>query len=246
VVDRHRVSRAPGIVVVAMEEEAEPFLQRASRVSDEVEVGGASHRSLTVDDIEILLVRSGIGLVNAAGAAAAAIVLAERSGAPAPVVLSAGTAGGTGPRIRVGDVVVGAEYVNLDADARVFGYVYGQVPRMPASYLGDDRLLRSSLAFAPEGGGWRTHAGLIASSYSFMTPEKVERGMAFFPAIVATDMESVALAQTCHVHGVPFLSVRGISDLAGPDGANDHDSNALLASEHSADVTLHLLRLAAA
>jgi adenosylhomocysteine nucleosidase len=31
-------------------------------------------------------------------------------------------------------------------------------------------------------------------------------------------MESAAIAQFAHVHDMPFLSIRGISDLCAPDG----------------------------
>jgi len=39
-----------------------------------------------------------------------------------------------------------------------------------------------------------------------------------FPTVAAVDMESAAIAQFAHVHAMPFVSVRGISDLCAPDG----------------------------
>ena len=36
-------------------------------------------------------------------------------------------------------------------------------------------------------------------------------------------MESGALAQTCHIHGVPFLSLRIISDRAGENHQAEYD-----------------------
>ena len=38
-----------------------------------------------------------------------------------------------------------------------------------------------------------------------------------FPAGLAVDMESAAIAQTCHIYGVPFVSFRIISDTPGVD-----------------------------
>jgi adenosylhomocysteine nucleosidase len=239
------------IVLVAMTEEAAPFLERASDAGDPVAVGGSLHRDIVVDGIALLLVQSGIGFVNAAGAATSAILRAELLGDRVGAVVSAGTAGGLGPGLRVGDVAVGAEYVNLDADARVFGYRIGQVPGMPASYAGDVDLHRRALGSVTRpGASWTVHSGLFASSDSFMTPEKFERIEREFgavgadehwPGITATDMESIAIAQTCHVHGVPFVSIRGISDLAGPDGASDFESNTQVAAERTAEVVLSVL-----
>lgn len=230
------------IVLVAMEEEAAPFLERASDIGEAVSVGGSLHRDVVVDGTALLLVQSGIGFVNAAGAATSAILRAELIGGRVAAVISAGTAGGLGPGLRVGDVAVGAEYVNLDADARVFGYRIGQVPGMPASYVGDAELhARAVGSVTRPGSTWGVHSGLFASSDSFMTPEKFARIEHDFPGITATDMESIAIAQTCHVHHVPFVSIRGISDLAGPDGAFDFESNSPAAAERSAEVVLAVL-----
>ena len=37
--------------------------------------------------------------------------------------------------------------------------------------------------------------------------------MSHFPEAVAVDMESAAIAQTCHVYGIDFISFRVISDI---------------------------------
>ncbi|KQS17374.1 5'-methylthioadenosine/S-adenosylhomocysteine nucleosidase [Frigoribacterium sp. Leaf186] len=285
------------IVVVAMADEAEPFVSRASRVDEPVAVGGSLQRVLEIDGVELLLVQSGIGFVNAAGAATSAIVRSGSLEGVVPTVISAGTAAGMGAGIEIGDVVAGSEYLNLDADARVFGYRLGQVPGMPASFHADHGLMEAAVAYdtsvsspaegsvestgsgsgsgsgdaagsgsasasdsdsdsdsdsaepAAARGGWAVRPGLIASSDAFMTAERVIGVRSAFADVVdvdAVDMESMAIAQTCHVHHVPFVSVRGISDLAGPDAHDVHDENLALTAGRSADVTMHLVRAIAA
>lgn len=228
------------VVLVAMDEEAAPFLERASERSAPVSVGRSEQTVLDIDGLDILLVRTGIGLVNAAGATTAAIL---RTGRPLAVI-SAGSAGGMGGRVRVGDVVLGGDSVNLDADARAFGYALGQVPGMPARYPADPVLLASAHAAPVE--DFTVHEGLTASSYSFMTDERAGRVRQDFPDAVAADMESVAIAQTCFAHGIPFLSIRGISDLADEDAPGTFEENLPLAAERSALVTLHVAREAVA
>jgi adenosylhomocysteine nucleosidase len=262
----------PVIVIVAMADEAEPFVSRASRVDEPVAVGGSLQRVVEIDGVELLLVQSGIGFVNAAGAATSAIVRAGSLEGVVPTVISAGTAAGMGVGIEIGDVVAGSEYVNLDADARVFGYRLGQVPGMPASFHADEALMEAAVAYdtsvssvsldtstageasgdgvassasSASDGGWAVRPGLIASSDAFMTAERVIGVRSAFADVVdvdAVDMESMAIAQTCHVHHVPFVSVRGISDLAGPDAHDVHDENLALTAGRSADVTMHLVR----
>ena len=227
------------IVLVAMDEEAQPFLDRA--VADEpVDVGRSRQTVLDIDGLDILLVRTGIGLVNAAGATTAAILRTERPLA----VISAGSAGGMAGKVRVGDVVLGGDSVNLDADARAFGYELGQVPGMPPRYPADPALLAAAHAAPAE--GFTVHEGLTASSYSFMTDARAGVVRADFPEIAAADMESVAIAQTCFAHGVPFLSIRGISDLADGDAPGSFDENLPMAAERSALVALHVIREALA
>lgn len=230
-------TRADVVVVTAMGVEASPFLDRATRVGDEVGVAGATHRLLDVDGARVLLVTCGIGLVNAASAATLAL-----HGSGARALLSAGSAGGMGLDVRVGDVVVGATTTYGAADARVFGYALGQVPGMPAAYDADAVLLAAASRVETD---LTVRTGTILSSDVFVDAQRVEPLRAAFPDALACDMESTALAQVAHVLGVPFCSVRGISDLCGPIAGVDFDAHVDDAAERSATVVLGLLDAAA-
>jgi adenosylhomocysteine nucleosidase len=239
------VREIAAVVLVAMPDEEAPFLERATAVGEPVNVGLAVHRYIELEGRTVLLVRTGIGLVNAAGAATSAILeTAPAVGEVGSLVISAGTAGGVGEWVRVGDVVVGTDYINIDADARAFGYVLGQVPRMPASYSAS---IEAVEAFAKSGHAGdvspsTVHFGLIASSYSFVTPERALSIRAALPGTLATDMESVAIAQTSYVHGREFVSVRAVSDLCGPVAHADFLTHVDDAAERSANAVAALLR----
>ncbi|HWS59253.1 MAG TPA: 5'-methylthioadenosine/S-adenosylhomocysteine nucleosidase [Actinotalea sp.] len=226
-------ARIDAVVVTAMADESAPFLERAERVGDAVRVAHAVQRTLTVRGREVLLVQCGIGLVNAASATAVAIHLS----APRTVI-SAGSAGGMGAAVRVGDVVVGDRYVYAGADARAFGYALGQVPGMPPVYEGHPELVAAAGAEHP---GLRVHIGTMLSGDSFVDATSVDAVREAFPHALSTDMESTALAQTAHVHGVPFVSVRGVSDLCGPVAGEDFLAHVDDAAVRSADVVLRLL-----
>jgi adenosylhomocysteine nucleosidase len=232
------------VILVAMPDEEEPFLERASTVGDPTTVGLAVQRRIVLDGLDVMLVRTGIGLVNAAGATTSAVLATQpEPGTTGSLLISAGTAGGVSDTIRVGDVVVGGEYINIDADARAFGYVLGQVPRMPATYLGDDGAIEALAAsshvadLAPSS----VHVGLLASSYAFVTVSRALSIREAMPGVLATDMESSAIAQTAYVHGRPFVSVRGISDLCGPVAADDFRTHVDDAAERSARSVMALL-----
>lgn len=236
------MSSAVFVILVAMDDELAPFIERAEEVGPGRRIGNAVHRNAVLGGHPVVLVRTGIGLVNAAGAATSAILEAQREDGEhaRPLVISAGSAGGLGADVRVGDVVVGTEYINVDADARAFGYKLGQVPGMPEIYPAPDPLT-ASIRQAQAGGTIPMHHGLIVSSYNFVTPARAESITGSFPGALATDMESSAIAQTCFVFGVPFVSVRGVSDLCGPAAQDDFRDQVDDAATQSANVVISSL-----
>jgi adenosylhomocysteine nucleosidase len=211
-----------------MDDEAAPFLSLASDVGEPERVGLAEQRLITLGGRTVLLVRSGIGFVNTTSAAAAAIL---RYGTGVPLI-SAGSAGGLGKDVAVGDVVLGTRLVNADADARAFGYVLGQVPGMPEAYDAAPALAdavrggAATVAGTATGTGTGAGAGeqqvlregVIGSGEKFVTTDLAHQLRSDFPDMLAVDMESAALAQLSHNFGVDFVSVRAVSDLCAPDG----------------------------
>jgi len=222
------------LVVVAMADEAEPFLARAEVTGPTTEVGGSVQHLVVIAGRTVLLVRSGIGLVNAAAAASAALAVCRPK-----ALVSAGSAGGLGADVRVGDVIVADETLYSAADATEFGYVLGQLPGMPERYVSDTRLVAAATASGtPE---VPTRQGLVVSSDSFVTARIVHDVRERFPQALSTDMESAALSQVAHLFGVPFVSVRGVSDLCGPTAGVDHTVRVDDASQRSATVVLGML-----
>ena len=87
--------------------------------------------------------------------------------------------------------------------------VYGQVQGMPARYTSPSELVEKAKAVSP-----RVHAGLIVTGDWFVdSKEKMREIVGHFPEAAAVDMESAAIAQTCHIYGIPFISFRVISDI---------------------------------
>jgi len=225
------ITTVDAVVVAAMEEEIAPFEQRAERLAHQRHVGMARSVVATIGGRKLLLIRSGIGAVNAAAATALAIHAVRT-----PVVLSVGSAGGLGEGVRVGDVVVGDEHAFGGADASAFGYVPGQIPGMPATFPGAPALVE------------RAHnrpgvlVGAMLSGDSFVDDaHSVEHYRATFPRALTTDMETTAIAQVCHSFDIPFVSVRGVSDLCGPSAGEDFSLTIDDVSALAADVALDLI-----
>lgn len=161
--------------------------------------------------VEVVILQSGIGKVNAAVGTA---TLLERHRPRA--IINTGSAGGFADDLHIGDVIISDEVRHHDVDVTAFGYELGQVPGMPAAFAADTRLRQTARSAVETLGEMRVREGMIATGDSFMAdPERVSATRAAFPAMLAADMEAAAIAQACHLFGCPFVVVRALSDLPG-------------------------------
>ena len=168
---------------------------------------------------EIVLWRCGVGKVNAA-VGTMRLLQEHRPDA----VVSTGLAGGIDPQMRVMDVFVAKQCVYHDVDCGGISQdgpcVPGQVQGLPARYDADARLLGHALE-VPLGQGERRVTGLICTGDQFITDRERQNAIKLrFADGLACDMESAAIAQTCYLQKVPFLSLRVISDT--PGRTDDH------------------------
>ena len=176
----------------------------------------------------VVLVLSGIGKV---AAATTATLLVQRFDA-GRVVLT-GVAGGLGPGVRVGDVVVAQQLIQHDMDASPL-FPRFEIPLTGRSRFHADAALADALAAAARRcvrragdliGAARlaglgiarpsVHRGLIASGDRFVSSADDSAALrAALPDVLAVEMEGAALAQVCTDFGRPFGVLRSISDRA--------------------------------
>lgn len=185
-------------------------------------------------DGNVIVQKCGIGKVNAALGAADMI-----SSYKPDVIISSGCAGGHGDDIKVQDVVVSSEiaYHDVYCGEAIGHSVYGQVQGLPPRFQADPTLLQKALSLKPS--DVSLHAGLIVTGDWFVdTKDKMREIIGHFPEAKAVDMESAAIAQTCYLRHVPFISFRVISDmpLYDTDASQYHDFWSTIA-DHSFQVT---------
>lgn len=180
-------------------------------------------------DYEIVLVESGIGKVLAALTATLLI-----SHYHVDILMNTGSAGGIGADLKIGDVVIADRLAYHDADVTAFGYQYGQMPGMPVAYETDQALNKLALAAAQKQ-DLSVHVGLIVSGDQFVhSKEQIAKIKEHFPAALANEMESTAIAQVAYRYQVPFVIIRAISDNANEEAHVDFDSFIIEAGEKSA------------
>ena len=186
------------------------------------------------EGMDVMVQKCGIGKVNAALGAQRMI-----SEFHPDVIISSGCAGGTGDDINVQDVIVSSElsYHDVYCGTAIDNSTkYGQVQGMPSSFEPSPWLLQKALSLNC---GVKVHAGLIVTGDWFVdSREKMCEIIGHFPKAKAVDMESCAIAQTCYINKIPFISFRVISDipLRDTNASQYHDFWNTMA-EHSFAVT---------
>ncbi len=157
----------------------------------------------------VVLKKSGIGKVNSALAAYDMI----REYAP-ECIINSGVAGGIDRSLSQGDVVVGEHttyhdfYVGDVASADELGFP----ERIPAS---EQLLSKARTLWA---GREEFKFGLICTGDQFITNNDALMAIKNkLPEALAVDMESNSIAHTCYRAGVPFISIRIISDTPWVD-----------------------------
>ncbi len=169
------------------------------------------------DSDNIRVEKCGIGKVNAALGAQRMINEFHPD-----CIISSGCAGGNGDDINIQDVVVSTELCYHDVycgTAIDNSTVYGQVQGLPARYQADPTLLRKALNLKPQTSNPKSQtsnlkSGLFVTGDWFVdTKEKMRGIIEKFPEAKAVDMESCAIAQTCYINKVAFISFRVISDI---------------------------------
>ncbi|CAK1236475.1 5'-methylthioadenosine/adenosylhomocysteine nucleosidase [Fructobacillus cardui] len=179
---------------------------------------------------EIFLAESGIGKV---AAATATTILTQVF--HVDVVINTGSAGALQPKLTIGDLVIGTKLTYFDADVTVFGYDFGQLPAQPAYFEADADLVKAFEALTD------SQAGLIVSGDSFVQQDKKEEIKQHFPKALLAEMEGAAVAQVATRFNVPFIVLRGVSDLANGESSVTFDEFVVEAGQKSAQLLLAYL-----
>lgn len=207
---------------------------------------------------EVVVALSRIGKV---AAATTATVLIERF--KVNRIVFTGVAGGLGPGVAVGDMVVAQSFLQHDLDATPIFPKY-EVPlyglsRFPTDPTLSEHLLRaanmvaggSAISASDHPGAEfgllppQVHQGLVLSGDQFVaTSAEALALQRALPEALAVEMEGAAFAQVCHDYGAPFAALRVISDRA--DDAAHIDFLRFIdrvASRYSAAIVGRLLEL---
>ncbi|MCJ2147505.1 5'-methylthioadenosine/S-adenosylhomocysteine nucleosidase [Bacillus sp. B19-2] len=224
-------------VIGAMEEEVTILRSKLEQTNQEV-IANCEFTSGFYEGKEVVLLKSGIGKVNAA---MSTTILLDRF--KPDVVINTGSAGGFHHSLNVGDIVISTEVRHHDVDVTAFDYEYGQVPNLPAAYKADSTLIKAAEDEASELGHIQVVKGTIATGDSFMSdPDRVAFIRGKFEDLYAVEMEAAAVAQVSYQFNTPFVVIRALSDIAGKESEISFDQFLEQAAKHSTDLVLRMIK----
>lgn len=188
---------------------------------------------------EIVVVRSGIGKVNAA--ICTQILIDDFK---VNLIINTGVAGGVKENINPCDVVISTDLIQHDVDGHVCEYEVGQVPRMDVySFKADEKLVELAYESALKNvDKFKVYRGRIISGDQIIADtNKLKYFREKFDAW-AVEMEGAAIGHVCHVNAVPFVVIRSISDIADEDSNMDYEEFADIAINNSIEIVSSMIK----
>ncbi|MDO4519053.1 MAG: 5'-methylthioadenosine/adenosylhomocysteine nucleosidase [Eubacteriales bacterium] len=224
-------------IIGAMEQEVQVLKEHMEQVTVETKAGMEFNKG-TLKGTQAVIVRSGIGKVNAA---LCAQILVDCYGVDA--IINTGIAGSLNKDINIGDIVLSTDVVQHDMDATGFGYPLGQIPQMNQfSFFADTNLRKLAATVCRDvNPDIQVFEGRINSGDQFISDRKVKENIIEHFGGCAVEMEGAAIGQAAALNNVPFLIIRAISDKADDSANMDYETFEALAIQHSVKLTEGIL-----
>ncbi len=224
-------------IIGAMDEEVAKIKEQMEQVQVKTKASMDFYQG-TIGGKEVVVVRSGIGKVNAG---ICAQILADDYHVDG--IVNTGIAGSLRAEINIGDIVISTDAVQHDMDAVAFGYPLGQIPRMDTlAFQADTRLAELAVECCkkviPEIGVFQ---GRVASGDEFVAKkERKEAILTEFDAYCC-EMEGAAIAQAAYLNQIPFVIIRAISDKADDSASMDYPTFEAMAIANSVKLMMEMV-----
>lgn len=225
-------------IIGAMDEEVSILKERMEL--DKVEkAAGMDFYVGKLEGKDVVIVRSGIGKVNAAVCTQILVNVYKVT-----CVINTGVAGSLRNEINIGDIVLSKDALNHDMDATGFGYEPGIIPRMENSiFVADEKLLALAKEVNEEvNSDINTHIGRVVSGDQFISDHDKKVYLVNQFEGYCTEMEGAAIAQAAYLNGIPYLVIRAISDKADNSAEMDYSEFERKAIEHTVKLLTELAK----
>ena len=175
----------------------------------------------TLNGTPVVIVRSGVGKVNAA---LCVQILADLFGVTA--IINTGVAGSLNAALDIGDILI----------STIFGYKPGEVPQLGCrEFIADEHLAQVAVSTCKEvNPDIHVHTGRVVSGDQFISSKEVKTRLIQEFQGDCAEMEGASIAHGAYLNDIPFVIIRAISDKADDSAEMDYPSFEKAAALHSA------------
>lgn len=225
-------------IIGAMELEVEE-LKAKMNTSNIVKKAGMEFYEGTLNNANVVIVRCGIGKVNAA---LCVQILADHFNVTH--IINTGVAGSLNAKLDIGDILISKDALHHDMDVTIFGYQLGEVPQLGTrEFPADERLVKLAIESCEKvNPDVHAIAGRVVSGDQFISSKEVkDRLIENFQGDCA-EMEGASIAHGAYLNQIPFVIIRAISDKADDSAEMDYPSFEKAAAIHSAKLVEDMIQ----
>lgn len=219
-------------IIVAMQEELEEIIKIMKDI-EEKEIYGISFINGKIEDTKVVVVKSGVGKVNAARTTQ---ILIDKLDVKS--IINVGAAGALNPFLNIGDIVIAEKLVQHDFDITAFDHDKGYITGVGDYIYSNNELVKKlqNIANNMEDKTYKITTGVIASGDIFCTEVAMKNKIYSKFNAECVEMEGAAIAQVCYLDKIPFVVLRSISDSPNGNNAMVFDEFVELASKRCANI----------
>lgn len=173
----------------------------------------------TLNGTPVVIVRSGVGKVNAA---LCVQILADLFGVTAIINTGVGRFPDGCPGHR--RYPVSRDALHHDGDATIFGYKPGEVPQLGCrEFIADEHLAQVAVSTCKEvNPDIHVHTGRVVSGDQFISSKEVKTRLIQEFQGDCAEMEGASIAHGAYLNDIPFVIIRAISDKADDSAEMDY------------------------
>lgn len=177
-------------IITTMDEEV-ISIKRRMHVTKQKEIAGMIFFVGTIDEKEVVVVRSGVGKVAAAICTQILIDLFQVSH-----MINTGVAAGLHPDVAIGDLVIASDALQNERNLELITMVGDATKKLKGDH--------------------KVFVGHVGSEDQFICSIKVKEEAETLFRTYCAEMEGAAIAHTCFLNQIPFVMIRTISDTVDP------------------------------
>lgn len=217
-------------IIGAMELEVEELKSKMT-VSGIVKKAGMEFYEGKLNGAQVVIVRSGIGKVNAALCVQILVDIFDVTH-----IINTGIAGSLNAALDIGDILISEDAIHHDMDVTIFGYQLGEVPQLGTrEFMADKRLMELAKSSCEKvNSGIHAIFGRVVSGDQFISDKEVKERLIKNYQGDCAEMEGASIAHGSYLNQIPFVIIRAISDKADNSAQMDYPAFEKAAARHSA------------